>query len=66
MQHLSVTFDFGSARVFSVAIFETYFSYHKIYGLVQLISKCTYCFQLTELSSLTDILQLTTTSNKIF
>ena len=52
-----VTFDFGSAKVFSTATFETYFYYHKdYYGLLQLISICT--FYLTVLSPLKAIVQL--------
>ena len=38
--HHDVTFNFGSAKVCSLAIFETSFSQPKIYGLLQLIIIC--------------------------
>ena len=40
--HHGVTFNFGSAKVCSPAIFETCFSYVKIYGLLQLSIICTF------------------------
>ena len=37
-----VIFNLGSAQVCSPAMFEIYFSKTKIYGLLELIIKCTF------------------------
>ena len=56
MNH-GVTFNVGSAKVSSPAIFEAYFSYDKIYGLLQLIIIIMH-FYIIVLFPLTAILQL--------
>ena len=40
--HYGVTFNFGSVKVCSPAIFETSSLMTKIYGLLQLIVMCTF------------------------
>ena len=42
MHHHDVTFNFGSAKVCSSVIFETYFAYHKDTWVAKADFKCTF------------------------